>query len=94
MAIIYTQGDTTYINDHTTQAKEFGYDGCHKIYLCDTPEGKAELVELGYDLYPIESLDAIYHESCGLRFISDAKLTKRYIHQFEDDDEEEDDYDT
>lgn len=90
MAIIYTQGDVTYINGYQTRAKEFGYDGCHKIYLCDTPEGKAQLEEYGYDFYPIEDLATCYMESCGLRFISDAMLTKQYITQFEDELEEDD----
>ena len=40
--------------------------------------------EIGYDVYPIENLKEIYEHSCELRFISNWKLTKNYVTQFED----------
>lgn len=40
--------------------------------------------EYGYKIYPLKDLEKIYEISCPLRFISNAKLTKDYVEQFED----------
>ena len=78
-----------YINGEYTEAKEFFYDGCHKIYLIEDESDKTEMFENGYeasDIYPISKLSEIWDKCCSLRFISNVKLTKRYIKQFEDAD--------
>ena len=62
------------INNKTITAKEFGFDGCHKIYLINTEKDKSELLELEYNIYPIEKLEETYKNSCPMKFISNADL--------------------
>jgi len=57
------------INGKPISAKEFAFDNCHKIYLVNTKEDKAQLKEYGYDFFPIEDIKDAYEGSCGLRFI-------------------------
>lgn len=72
------------INGKETNAKQFAYDGCHKIYLIDDDEDENEMVELGYEVLPIELLISIWEDACPLRFISDVKLTKSFVSQCEE----------
>ena len=69
------------INGETITAKQFAYDGCHKIYLIEDGEDYEE-AKCGYDILPIGLLRAKFYDSCGLQFISNWKLTKRYVEQF------------
>ena len=71
------------INNRTTKAQFFAYDGCHKIYLIASNRDKKEALDGGYSILPIVDLKATYDDSCELRFISDWKLTKSYANQFE-----------
>ena len=71
------------INGKTITAKHFAYDGCHKIYLIDSDDDKYESSDCGYDILPISQLKNKFETSCGLQFISNWKLTKDYIKQFE-----------
>lgn len=71
------------INGKAFEATEFGFDGCHKIYLCDSQEGRRQLVELEYDLYPIEDLPVIWTATCPLRFIMSGDLSVSYVGQCE-----------
>jgi hypothetical protein len=71
------------INGQTTTAKEFAFDGCHKIYLIETPEDREE-AKCGYHILPISSLREAFNNSCGLQFISNWRLSKRYVDQFEE----------
>lgn len=60
-----------------TNAKEFFYDGCHKIYLIETPQDKKEFFNKNWeetDIYPIEQLIEIYRNSCPLKFIETCSL--------------------
>lgn len=73
------------IGRYKTTAKEFFYDGCHKIYLIETPQDKQDFFERGWtqdDIFPISELVATYQKSCPLKFISDCKLTKYFARQF------------
>lgn len=72
------------INGKKTNAKSFAYDGCHKIYLCETPEDQSDAEASGYSIYPIENLWATFEDSCALRFISNWQLDKSFVSQFED----------
>ena len=72
------------INGKEIKYKEFAYDGCHKIYLIDTPEEKAEAIEWGYEIKPIEELEFIYNNSCEFKFIYDWSTTETYAEQFEE----------
>lgn len=48
----------------------FGYDGCHKIYVAESPAEIHSLKSLGYKIYPMIELEKQFVESCPLRFIS------------------------
>lgn len=75
-----------YINNEPTTAKEFAFDGCHKIYLIEDEEDKKEALSLEYDIFlPIEQLEETFNTSCPLRFISNWKLTKTYVAQCEEE---------
>jgi hypothetical protein len=69
------------INGETISAKQFAYDGCHKIYLIEDEDDYQE-ARHGYDIIPIAHIRHKWNESCGLQFISNWKLTKRYVEQF------------
>lgn len=72
------------INGMPITASKFAFDGCHKIYLIETPEEEARLEGLGYNILPIKDLQETYEDSCSLRFISDSALTTEFARQFED----------
>ena len=71
------------INGQHTDAKSFAYDGCHKIYLTETMEDLLEARDSGYEIHDIGSLRSVYNASCGLQFISNWKMDKRFVNQFE-----------
>lgn len=63
---------------------KFAYDGCHKIYIIEDVDDWRTALESGYKILPIEKLEETYEKSCSLKFISNWKLDKRYVPQFED----------
>ncbi len=71
------------INKKETNAKEFAYDGCHKIYLIEDEEDKRDALDYGYEIRPIKELKKTFECSCPLRFIHNWKLNKTYVAQFE-----------
>ena len=71
------------VNGIEIDAKEFAYEGCHKIYLIEDEKDKKDAIECGYDIYPIAELEDIYNNSCELRFINNWQLTKNFVGQFE-----------
>lgn len=71
------------INGIETKAKQFAYDGCHKIYLIEDEMDLNE-ARMGYSILPISELKKAFNNSCGLQFISSWKLDKSYVNQFED----------
>ena len=77
------------INGQAIKAKEFAYDGCHKIYLLETLEDRDEAKVGEYDILPIKDLKKTYNCSCGLQFISNWKLSDRYADQFQQADFED-----
>lgn len=63
----------------------FVFDNCHKIYLVEDMDDIESVKETwGEDtiFYNIDELPRIWEESCSLRFISNWKLDKRYVRQF------------
>lgn len=65
------------IGRYNIKAKEFFYDGCHKIYLIETPRDKKDFLSKGWeesDIYPIDQLIEIYRNSCPLKFINTCNL--------------------
>jgi hypothetical protein len=72
------------INKITVIANKFAFDGCHKIYLIESPVDEADAKAHGYEIFPISQLQDAYDGSCGLRFISNWQLTTNFVHQFED----------
>ena len=71
------------INGIKTKAKQFAYDGCHKIYLIEDETDLNE-AKRGYSILPISKLKKTFNDSCGLQFISNWKLDKSFVEQFED----------
>lgn len=70
-----------YINNKLVKGNCFAYDGCHKIYICEDDDDIRNSQELGYLVYPINLIEDYYNNSCGLRFISNWKLTETYVEQ-------------
>jgi hypothetical protein len=71
------------INGIETKAREFAFDGCHKIYLIESEQDRGEARDSGYDILPISSLRKSFNNSCGLQFISSWDLSVRYCNQFQ-----------
>lgn len=71
------------INGKVITATEFAFDNCHKIYLVNSAEDKNQLIEYGYDFYPIEELKEAYEGSCSLRFIQDMTTFNNIVAQGE-----------
>jgi hypothetical protein len=67
------------INGKEVTAKKFAFEGCHKIYIIDTPEEEAQALKYGYDIYPIEEIKEAYEGSCSLKFISNWPLDDKDI---------------
>lgn len=63
---------------------KFAYDGCHKIYIIEDEQDEKEAIEFGYEIHPIDRLEDMYEVSCSLKFISNWKLNKHYVGQFEE----------
>lgn len=72
------------INGQTVVGKSFAYDGCHKIYLVENQAELEDAAATGYSIYPVSVLEEAYEDSCSLRFISNWKLDKQYVPQFEE----------
>lgn len=71
------------INNIEVIGKKFAYDNCHKIYVIEDEKDLKEAKEIGYNIYDIADIKEAYENSCPLRFISNWKLNKNYISQFE-----------
>lgn len=72
------------IGRYTTKAKEFFYDGCHKIYLIETPQDKKDFFNNGWDkdeIYPIDTIIDCYENACPLKFINTCSF-KTIVPQF------------
>jgi len=64
------RGEQMTINGIKIDAKEFAWDGCHKIYLLESNEDRYQAIKTGYEkIFPISKLEYIYQISCPLRFI-------------------------
>ena len=63
---------------------KIAFDDCHKIYIIEDEEDEEQARSYDYDIYDISMLEEIWNKSCGLRFISNWKLDKRYVNQFEE----------
>lgn len=75
---------TLTINNQSTAAQKFAFDGCHKIYLLESAGDEADACAIGYSILPIAELQDAYEGSCALRFISNWALTIDFVEQFED----------
>lgn len=49
---------------------QIAFDGCHKMYVTDSPEAVEDAVEIGYDLYPASQVRDLIERSCGLVFVN------------------------
>lgn len=75
---------TVSINGIPVEADGFVWDGCHKIYLIDSPLSREGLLGCGWtegDLRPLSELAHAWENSCGLRFISSGDLNRSYVAQ-------------
>jgi hypothetical protein len=80
---------TLYINSEPVKAEGlvFIYDGCHKVYLVTSEEGRARVLSNGWseaDFRHPSELPDVWEETCDLRFIDDADLKREYVPQGED----------
>ena len=58
----------------------FFTDGCHKIYVAETPKDIDTMHGYGYgELCPMSALEATFKVACPLRFISWVDLSKPEI---------------
>lgn len=73
------------INDQEiNNAKSFAFDGCHKIYICESVADERDAASCGYSIHNIADLEVAYLSSCGWEFISNWKLTQQYVEQLPD----------
>lgn len=72
------------INGIDVVGTRFAYDGCHKIYIIEDEDDRKEAEEYGYQMLDIAYLVDTWDTSCELKFISNWKLDKQYVAQFED----------
>lgn len=72
------------INGIEVVGETFAFEGCHKIYICESEDDEEKMKSYGYDIYPIEDLPEIWERTCSLRFINNANLDKTYVAQFEE----------
>lgn len=72
------------INGNEITAKEFAWDGCHKIYLLNSKRDKDQAISMGYGIYPISQLEETFKNSCPLRFIQAWNFSITYVPQFEE----------
>jgi hypothetical protein len=70
------------VNGKKINGNKFAYDECHKIYILEDEQDVDEALKYGYRIYPISSLQEKFEDSCGLQFIQNWKLDKRYVDQF------------
>ena len=71
------------INRKTVKGNFFAFDKCHKIYICENKNDLSEAKKIGYTIFNISELEEIYNHSCPLKFISNWKLSKHYVEQFQ-----------
>ena len=72
------------VNGVPVTGQTFAYDGCHKIYVCESPSDEAEASAGGYSILPIEQIEDTFWNSCGLEFIENWSLTKSFVRQGDD----------
>lgn len=71
------------INGKQVIGDYYAYDNCHKIYIIEDEDDMKQAKEYGYSIYDIKTLQRAFEDSCSLRFISNWKLDKNYVRQFE-----------
>lgn len=80
----------TFINGKSTNATEFAYDGCHKIYLIEDDQAETMFKAEQWSIYPIADLENIWQRSCFLRFVEgwcggeEPQAYTRYVEQGDD----------
>jgi len=72
------------INNKEVIGDKFAYDGCHKIYVIEDEKDREDAEEYDYQIFDLKDIQNVYENSCELKFISNWKLDKRYVNQFED----------
>lgn len=63
---------------------KIAYDGCHKIYICESNEDMEKAKELGFKIHELNELEDLFKKSCPLVFIYNWNFTEYYVGQGED----------
>lgn len=71
------------INGHKVDATQFAYDGNNKMYLIEDTHDLREAKMLQYEILDIKQLPETYNKASEFKFISNWKLGKKYVGQFE-----------
>jgi hypothetical protein len=75
-----------------TSGLEIVWDGCHKMYLLETPADRKEASFCGYDLsedvYPASEVRKLFKKSCGLLFLHAMSLRDDFPWDIPQGDEE------
>ena len=71
------------INNVEVKGFSFAYEGCHKIYICETLDDVEEAQGYGYIILPLNKLQDTFESSCDLRFIRNWRLDVNYVGQGE-----------
>jgi hypothetical protein len=71
------------VNGQLVTGVGVAFDGCHKLYVCETQDDVDDAESNGYDIHPIGRLPDLWRQSCSLRFISNWQLNEQYVHQCE-----------
>lgn len=82
-----SSGDYTDLPLDRIEGVGVAWDGCHKIYVCETKSDVDDMTKLGYKMYDMDRLEPIWDKSCPLRFINSADLTKCFRTQNLNDDD-------
>lgn len=82
-----SKGDCTDLPLDKIEGVGVAWDGCHKIYVCESQDDIDVMPRLGYEIYDMGELESIWAKSCPLRFIDSADLTKCFRTQNLDGDD-------
>lgn len=70
----------TKVKEAAPEARQFAWDGCHKIYIIENEREAIEAEQIGYIVLNIEdALGPTWEKSCELKFINFWDLDKDAI---------------
>lgn len=69
------------INRVKTKCEAIAFDGCQKIYICETEKDVKEAETNHYKLHSPKELQELWDESCSLRFVNSWDLKTIFVDQ-------------